>query len=829
MSVDEFSRDFEIVDDIVNRPCERLSKVRSRVSGTCYLCRRIDTSKLTKEQQQMLDAEIRLFQQLDDRIVTRYLRVLRNDEPGIIRLIMEYCDGGTLEYMFLRMRERRITCTEEKARALSSQIAHALCVIRSSTWGLDGSTIMGALTPKSVLLLSTGKIRLKGICSWHTVGQISISARADYMVLYTAPEVFTSAIYNEQSEVWALGCILYEALTSKKCFSGETGAILRHNIVNCIYDPLPNSVSDGMKLLLSEMLQPDYRLRPTLLDVRLSLKILSDAEKMHHWDVDIMTEADGHPTPVSNSIKKLIAATNTDIVSSLQSTSSPVVSSYIYTDLKTSKDSGNVYLAGRVVLSQPVSKDDIAGNNVLKSGLPTSAGIAYTKLNVPNSPTSNRSMQSTGIRSNTRTRSGSVVHTPSMSMSSSSMRHGVKLRSASSSAAFQSYNQMQKIVDVPEKSFNPDDILKKGNNGNTSIANTESKRGERDSSYNRIVDSCNLTISNLNVEQDCSKPKTILSEYKPTRNSVRSASVRLPSMSMTTKPANLQLTALHNATGGVLGIMKESLATKAMQKLDVDACGTTNLMIAAMQGNVSLVKRYISMQSGMKNVNGMTALMLAAERGHEAVIPHLLPTEGCMHVLLPDGRKGKTALMFAAINNHVGIVRCLLEAEACCRDENGNNALMLATKHQFTDVIKELVQYEGKQTNERGETALMMAAAAGDIDSIELLIDTEATLVTTYGWTALCFAVMNNRPSAVEALIQYEAGLQCFQQGCNGVTALMIAAEAGYLDIASMLIEKELLLRNSNGEKASDIAIKAGQTSMITLLENAERLLEAGL
>ncbi|EFO64678.1 Kinase, NEK [Giardia lamblia P15] len=827
MSIDEFSRDFEVIEDIANRPGEHLLKVRGRASGAYYACRQIDASKLKQEQQEMLEAEIRLFQQLDGKLVTRYLRVLRNDKPSITHLIMEYCDYGTLEDLFIRARERRIPCTEEKTRAIGSQIAHALSAIRSSACGLDGATIMGALTPKSILLLSTGKIRFKGLCSWHSAGQISISTRADYMVAYTAPEVFTSNIYNEQSEVWALGCILYEALTTRRCFFAETGATLRHHIVSCKYSPLPSSISEGMRLLVSEMLKLDYTSRPTLIDVRLSLKLLSDAEKMHHWDPDIITEIDNHSTPVADLIKELIEAANTDIVTSLQNASSPVASSYIYTDLKTSKDSGNVYLAGRVVLTKSACTDSATDCTTTRPGLPTSANIVYTRSNAVISPASCNFVQSSGIRSNSKARTAPVVHTPSMSKVTNTMRHGARSRSGFSSSALHTCNLThQHMAESSGKSTGSNGIL---NRNSIFGSNADSSRKGHDSDFNMDVNSSNLTLSNLNTRQDHLQQKSQFLERNGGSSSVRSASVRLPSMSMTTKPENLQLMALHNAVGGSLGIMSKDIALKKTQRPTIDACGTTDLMIAAMKGNVSLVERYVDTQSGMRNYNGMTALMLAAERGQEAVVPLLLATEGRMHVSLPDGRKGKTALMFAAINNHANTTQRLLEAEAGQQDENCNTALMLAVKHQFIDIVKQLVQWEGRITNERGETALMMAAAAGDITSIELLINTEAGLVTTYGWSALCFAVMNHHALAVKALVQQELGLQCFQQGCSGVTALMIAAEAGYVDIAPLLVEKEILLRNKNGEKALDIAIRAGQTDMVAFLENAERLLEADM
>jgi NIMA (never in mitosis gene a)-related kinase len=53
---------------------------------------------------------------------------------------------------------------------------------------------------------------------------------------YCSPEIITEQGFNEKTDVWALGCVLYELLTFRKVFSAELSeskireAILRNNI-----------------------------------------------------------------------------------------------------------------------------------------------------------------------------------------------------------------------------------------------------------------------------------------------------------------------------------------------------------------------------------------------------------------------------------------------------------------------------------------------------------------------------------------------------------------------------------------------------------------------
>ncbi|PIO61391.1 hypothetical protein TELCIR_17087 [Teladorsagia circumcincta] len=80
---------------------------------------------------------------------------------------------------------------------------------------------------------------------------------------YISPEMCSGKTYNEKSDMWALGCILYEM---------------------CTYAPVRGPYSSEIKLLIRELLQHDPEARPRAaeaLRVRLQLPALRYSPVIH--------------------------------------------------------------------------------------------------------------------------------------------------------------------------------------------------------------------------------------------------------------------------------------------------------------------------------------------------------------------------------------------------------------------------------------------------------------------------------------------------------------------------------------------------------------------
>ena len=82
-----------------------------------------------------------------------------------------------------------------------------------------------------------------------------------------SPEVCQNKPYTYQSDIWALGCILYELCTLKHAFHAENLLGLVFKIVQDKQEPIPDMYSDGLKELIDVCLIKNEEDRPKVLGI----------------------------------------------------------------------------------------------------------------------------------------------------------------------------------------------------------------------------------------------------------------------------------------------------------------------------------------------------------------------------------------------------------------------------------------------------------------------------------------------------------------------------------------------------------------------------------
>ena len=70
--------------------------------------------------------------------------------------------------------------------------------------------------------------------------------------------------YNEKSDIWSLGCLLYEMVALKPPFSGADERSLGIKINECRVPRLPAKYSDELNAVVRSMLVKEPLLRPTM-------------------------------------------------------------------------------------------------------------------------------------------------------------------------------------------------------------------------------------------------------------------------------------------------------------------------------------------------------------------------------------------------------------------------------------------------------------------------------------------------------------------------------------------------------------------------------------
>jgi len=80
---------------------------------------------------------------------------------------------------------------------------------------------------------------------------------------YASPEVWKDEPYDIKSDVWSLGCVIYEMVTLKPPFQAEDMQGLYKKILKGVFPKVPEHFSSDINTMLKIMIQVNPKKRPT--------------------------------------------------------------------------------------------------------------------------------------------------------------------------------------------------------------------------------------------------------------------------------------------------------------------------------------------------------------------------------------------------------------------------------------------------------------------------------------------------------------------------------------------------------------------------------------
>ena len=99
---------------------------------------------------------------------------------------------------------------------------------------------------------------------------------------YLSPEICEEKPYNEKSDVWALGCILYELCTFKHPYNAKNQPALFLKIISGNYDPIGDNYnySNDLKKMIESLLEKNYINRPSMKEIIVKSIFIEKANKL---------------------------------------------------------------------------------------------------------------------------------------------------------------------------------------------------------------------------------------------------------------------------------------------------------------------------------------------------------------------------------------------------------------------------------------------------------------------------------------------------------------------------------------------------------------------
>jgi serine/threonine protein kinase len=123
--------------------------------------------------------------------------------------------------------------------------------------------------------MNVSKVAKKGLCETQT--------GTPY---YASPEVWKDQAYDGKSDIWSLGCVIYEMITLKPPFRAEDMEGLYKKVIRGSYSRIPTQYSQDLSNLIRALLQTDPNIRPSC------DKILAMPSVIKHSSETTMVEPD---------------------------------------------------------------------------------------------------------------------------------------------------------------------------------------------------------------------------------------------------------------------------------------------------------------------------------------------------------------------------------------------------------------------------------------------------------------------------------------------------------------------------------------------------------
>uniref|UniRef100_A0A665SVZ4 non-specific serine/threonine protein kinase n=1 Tax=Echeneis naucrates TaxID=173247 RepID=A0A665SVZ4_ECHNA len=179
------------------------------------------------------------------------------EEGGSLYIVMDYCEGGDL---FKKINAQKgLLFSEEQILDWFVQICLALKHVH------DRKILHRDIKSQNIFLTKDGTVQLGDFGIARVLNStVELARTCIGTPYYLSPEICENKPYNNKSDIWALGCVLYEMCTLKHAFEAGNMKNLVLKIIRGSYPPVSVHYSQDLRSLLAQLFKRNPRERPSV-------------------------------------------------------------------------------------------------------------------------------------------------------------------------------------------------------------------------------------------------------------------------------------------------------------------------------------------------------------------------------------------------------------------------------------------------------------------------------------------------------------------------------------------------------------------------------------
>jgi len=218
----------------------------------------VNIKQLNHREREEAVNEIRLLASVEHPNIITYCEAFL--ERDSLYIVTDFASKGDLHKLIKKQKARKTQFPEEQVWTLLGQICAGVGALHA------GKVLHRDLKPKNIFVQRDGGLQI-GDLGCSKLNKKNFAKTQVGTPYYMSPEIWMKRPYNDKSDVWAIGCLLFEMIAFHPPFLADDMNALSHKIRNCPPARFSGRWSANLTGLLTRLLSKDPARRPTVAEI----------------------------------------------------------------------------------------------------------------------------------------------------------------------------------------------------------------------------------------------------------------------------------------------------------------------------------------------------------------------------------------------------------------------------------------------------------------------------------------------------------------------------------------------------------------------------------
>ena len=248
--------DFSIGKELGKGAFGSVCIVKRKLDNQVYAMKRVRIVQLNEKEKENALNEVRILASLSHKNIIAYKEAFFDEPSKTLNIVMEYADDGDISTKIKYNLKNGLVFRENIIWDYIIQILEGLKYLH------EKKIIHRDLKSANLFVMKDGTIKI-GDLNVSKINKFGMASTQIGTPFYASPEIWKDQPYDYKSDIWSIGCIIYELCQLKPPFRGTSIKNLAKCIIKGNYDDISDCYSNDLRKIIKMCLVLNPNNRPT--------------------------------------------------------------------------------------------------------------------------------------------------------------------------------------------------------------------------------------------------------------------------------------------------------------------------------------------------------------------------------------------------------------------------------------------------------------------------------------------------------------------------------------------------------------------------------------